>query len=381
VFYLFWKFFYEPDSWLRFLRLFKNQPFRALCAAVTAFFIVHVLMPWFIRKMKKFGVREQARHYSELDSGFKSAVPTMGGIVILLSIVISSLLWCDPLNKFVLITLFAGIGGAALGMADDVAKIKRRSSDSGLSRGPKYLAQFALGAAVALFIMLEATSPIESAEVRHSFYFPFLKIGYNLGWFNFAVITIFIVFATNAVNLTDGMDGLAAAPSGMLFLTLAFFAYVIGHATHAIYLQFFPYIEPNGLMANHSLIGAGELAVLCCAGAGAAAGFLWDNAFPATIMMGDTGSLALGAMLGAAAASIRQEFVFIIAGGAFVIELLSSFVQDYVGLKLLGRRIFFRAPFHSTMLHWGISESKVTIRFWLISAALSVIALSFLKLR
>jgi phospho-N-acetylmuramoyl-pentapeptide-transferase len=162
---------------------------------------------------------------------------------------------------------------------------------------------------------------------------------------------------------------------------LAVFAFIIGDPKWAPSLQFFPYPNDAGLTVNHSLPGAGEAAVLCCAAAGACAGFLWYNAFPATIMMGDTGSLGLGALLGAIAVLIRHEYIFIIAGGVFIIEVASSFIQDYIGLKLLGRRIFFRAPFHSSWLHRGVSESKVTVRLWVLSAVFAVIALTMLKLR
>lgn len=380
MFYLLYKWLFNPDpeSVFRFLRLFKSQPFRAICAAATAFLVVYYVMPWFIGRMRRAGLREQARHYSELDTGHKSEVPTMGGLVLLPAIILAAFLWCDPLSGFVLLAAGAAICGGALGAMDDIAKIRRRASDDGLSRAAKYAAQAAIGLALGLVLISPSFSPIDAAVPRESFYIPFVKYGYYVGLANLAIITFFIVFSTNAVNLTDGMDGLAAMPATLVFIVLGLFAYIIGHEGHAAFLQFFPY-GPDG--ANHALPGAGELAILCAAGAGACAGFLWYNAFPATIMMGDTGSLGLGAMLGAAAVLIRQECIFLIAGGVFVLELGSSFIQDYVGLKLLGRRIFFRAPFHSSMLHRGISESKVTIRMWIISGALAVIALSMLKLR
>jgi phospho-N-acetylmuramoyl-pentapeptide-transferase len=371
----------DPDSVLRFLRLLKPQPFRAMCAAATAFLVVFLVMPWFIRLMRRKGVSEQARHYSELDSGRKSEVPTMGGLVFFAAIVVSALLWCDPTSGFVWIAMVVGLCGGALGMVDDLAKLRHKGSDHGLSRTAKYAAQIALGLLLAAVLVSSITSPV-APEVRTSVYLPFHKYGLDIGLANVALITLFIVFSTNSVNLTDGMDGLAAVPSIMVFLVLAVFAYIIGHVEHAKFLQFFPYLDPkSGAFDNHALPGAGELAVLCCAGAGAVAGFLWYNAFPATVMMGDTGALGLGALLGAVAVLVRQEVVFIIAGGVFVIELMSTFIQDYIGLKLLGRRIFFRAPFHSSMLHRGISENKVTVRFWVLSAALAVAALAMLKLR
>ncbi len=377
----------DPDSLLRFLRLLKPQPFRAMCAAATAFLIVFLVMPWFIRLMRRKGVSEQARHYSELDSGRKSDVPTMGGLVFFAAILVSALLWCDPTNWFVWIALIVGLCGGALGMVDDLAKLRHKGSDHGLSRTAKYAAQIALGLLLATVLVSSITSPV-APEVRTSVYLPFHKYGLDIGLANVALITLFIVVSTNSVNLTDGMDGLAAVPSIMVFLVLAVFAYIIGNADHAKFLQFFPYLDAEAgaavvkdTLPNHALPGADELAVLCCAGAGAVAGFLWYNAFPATVMMGDTGALGLGALLGAVAVLVRQEAVFVIAGGVFVIELMSTFIQDYIGLKLLGRRIFFRAPFHSSVLHRGISENKVTVRFWVLSAALAVGALAMLKLR
>jgi phospho-N-acetylmuramoyl-pentapeptide-transferase len=384
MFYLLYKWFHDsdPDSVLRFLRLFKSQTFRAACAAITGFLLVCLVMPWFIRLMRRKGVREQARHYSELDHGRKSDVPTMGGLVLIPAVVAAALLWCDPLSGFVLITLAAGLCGAVLGAGDDLAKLRHQASDRGLSRGAKYAAQIALGVALGAAVLWEVTSPIGAETVRRSVYLPMVKWGYVVGWLNIAFIAAFIVVTTNAVNLTDGMDGLAAVPSIFVLLVLAVFAYIVGRADTAEFLQFFPYVDPAAKqMMNHSLPGAGELAVLCCGGAGAVAGFLWYNAFPATVMMGDTGSLGLGAMLGAAAVTIRQEAILLIAGGVFVIEIGSGFIQDYIGLKLLGRRIFFRAPYHSSLLHRGLSENKVTVRLWILSGAFAVAALAMLKLR
>jgi len=381
MFYLIYKWFHDPDTVLRFLRLFRYQPFRAMCAAATGFLFVLALMPWFIRLMRRKGVREQARHYSQLDSGRKSAVPTMGGLVLVAATLVSAGLWCDPTNRFVLIVLLVGLGGGLLGLGDDLAKFRRRGSDRGLSRKAKYAAQIALGLLLGVALLSEAVSPIAFEDVRGSVYLPFIKWGFYLGWANVVLVVLFMIISTNSVNLADGMDGLATVPAIFVFLVLAVFAYIIGHPGHAPFLQFFPRIDPLGYEVNQHLVGAGELAVLCCACAGACAGFLWYNAFPATVMMGDTGSLALGALLGSVAVLIRQEGIFIIAGGVFIIEIASAFVQDYIGLKLLGRRVLFRAPFHSSLLHRGISENKVTVRLWILSAAFAVIALAMLKLR
>jgi phospho-N-acetylmuramoyl-pentapeptide-transferase len=381
MFYLFYRWFHDPDTVLRFLRLFKTQQFRAMCAAITAFGLVYLAMPWFIRLMRRKGVREPSRHYSELDAGRKSAVPTMGGVVLLSVIVVSAFLWCDPRNAFVLTAVAVCVAAGLLGMADDLAKRRHGGSDAGLSRRAKYAVQIAIGLGLGLLLLSDAVSPILAPEVRERLYVPPNKLGYTLGWANVLVIAFFIVFATNAVNLTDGMDGLATVPSIFVLLVLAIFAFVIGDAALAGYLQFFPYADAGGAVTNHPLLGAGELAVLCCGAAGACAGFLWYNAFPATVMMGDTGALGLGGLMGAVAVLVRQEAVFLIAGGVFVMEIASAFLQDYIGLKLLGRRLFYRAPFHSAMLHRGVSENKVTVRLWILSGAFAVLALMTLKLR
>jgi phospho-N-acetylmuramoyl-pentapeptide-transferase len=370
----------DPENLLRFLRLLGSAPFRAFCAGLTAFLLVYFAMPGFIKGMRRRGVSEQERHYSQLDAGLKSAVPTMGGLVFLLAIVVTGLLWCNPSSRFFLIAVTVGICGGLMGLLDDLAKLRHRGSDHGLSRGVKYAAQGALGLALAVVLISDTTSPIAEASFRESVYLPFAKRGLDIGLFNLAVVAVFMVLSTNAVNLTDGMDGLATVPSILMFLVLAVFAFIIGDAVLAKGLLFFPIGEP-GAEVFHHLPGAVELSVLCAAGAGATAGFLWYNAFPATVMMGDTGSLALGAMLGAVAVLIRQEAIFLIAGGVFVIEGASSFIQDYIGLKLLGRRIFYRAPLHSSWLHRGVSESKVTVRMWILAAAFAVIALAMFKLR
>ena len=383
MFYLIYRLFYtaKDEGLLRFLRLFGYESFRAACAALTAFCLVYFAMPWFIKLMRRKGVHEPSRHYSELDAGRKSAVPTMGGLVMIPAILLSALLWCDPVSPFVLLALAASVAAGLLGMADDLAKLRRRGSDHGLSRPAKIAIQLAIGVALAVLLLSDLTSPIAAEQIRGRFYVPFVKLGYYVGWFNVALIALLIVLSTNSVNLTDGMDGLATVPAILVFLVLAVFAFVVGDEHWAWFLRFFPYTGPANLLAYHHLPGAAELAVLCCAGAGACAGFLWYNAFPATVMMGDTGSLALGALLGAVAVLIRQEAIFLIAGGVFVLEIGSAFIQDYVGLKLLGRRVFYRAPFHSSWLHRGVSESKVTIRLWLLSAVFAVAALAMLKLR
>jgi len=202
----------------------------------------------------------------------------------------------------------------------------------------------------------------------------------QLGWALIPVILVFMIAATNSVNLTDGMDGLAAVPVIFVALVLGAFGYITGRVDFAEYLGYFAHTDPSGIVI-YGLADAGELMVLGAAIAGATVGFLWFNAHPAAIFMGDTGSMALGGMLGAMAVIGKQEVIFFIAGGLFVLECATSFVQHYIGLRFLGRRIFFRAPLHHNMLHNGIAETKVTVRLWILSGFFAVLALCTLKLR
>jgi phospho-N-acetylmuramoyl-pentapeptide-transferase len=379
--YLLYEWFHDPAGPLRFLRLLRSQLLRSVGAAAVGFLIVYLVMPAFIRWMRRRGVHEQSRHYSQLNRGLKSAVPTMGGAVFLPALVLSALLWCDPTSRFVLIALLVGLGAAVVGALDDLAKLRHGHSDRGLSRKAKYAAQIALGLVLAALLVSSLSSPIRAETVRESIYVPFVKHGLHVPALTVAAVVLFFVFAANCVNLTDGMDGLATVPSMLVFLVLGAFAYLLAREDYAPFLQFFPYPNAAGETVMHNLPGAGELAVLCAAAFGACAGFLWYNAFPATVMMGDTGAMGLGGLLGAIAVLLRQEGVFVLAGGVFVLEIASSFVQDYIGLKLLGRRILFRAPYHSSLLHQGVSESKVTVRMWILAAAFAALALASLKLR
>jgi phospho-N-acetylmuramoyl-pentapeptide-transferase len=379
--YLLYEWFHSPDGPLRFLRLLRSQLVRSAGAAAVGFLIVYFAMPAFIRFLRRRGVSEQSRHYSQLNRRLKSAVPTMGGAVFLSAIVASALLWCDPTSRFIQIVLLVGVGAAAIGALDDLAKIRGGHNDSGLSRNAKYAAQILLGAGLAVALLSPLTSPIQAETVRESVYVPFVKPGLQIPLFTFVAVVLFFVFASNSVNLTDGMDGLATVPSMLVFIVLGAFAYLLAREDYAPFLQYFPYPDESGKTVMHNLPGAGELIVLCAAGVGSLAGFLWYNAFPATVMMGDTGAMGLGSLLGSIAVLLRQEAIFLLAGGVFVIEIASSFVQDYIGLKLLGRRILFRAPYHSSLLHQGVSENKVTVRLWILAAAFAGVALATLKLR
>jgi phospho-N-acetylmuramoyl-pentapeptide-transferase len=294
----------------------------------------------------------------------KAGTPTMGGALILVSIVITTLLWADLTNKYVWVVLIMTLGFGAIGWIDDYRKVVRRDP-KGLSARAKFLWQSVFGLAAAVYLAYTATEPAQTDLIV-----PFFKqVAYPLGMLGFVIVSYFVIVGTsNAVNLTDGLDGLAILPTVMVGSALGVFAYVAGHAVFSRYLGF-PHIP-----------GAGELTVLCAAMAGAGLAFLWFNAYPAEVFMGDVGALALGAVLGTVAVVVRQEIVLFIMGGVFVVETLSVMLQ--VGsFKLTGRRLFRMAPLHHHYELKGWKENQVVVRFWIITMMLVLIGLSTLKLR
>ena len=354
---------------------------RSLWAIITAFLLCVVAMPAFERFVRRRGWVDRPMQYGGLNVLTKSGVPSMGGAVIMGATLLSALIWCRVASGYVLIALATGVYFAVVGALDDLGKARGAGSSAGLSRRAKYAAQIGLGGLLALLILWPAVSPIREPDVARSLYLPVTDRGLFLGLAMAPFIVFFIVFSSNSVNLTDGMDGLAIVPVIFVAVVLGLFAYLASNVTYSEYLHLNRYVKPGGKAVYHTLRGAGELTVLCSAIAGSGVAFLWYNAHPASIFMGDTGSLALGGMLGAVAVLIRQEAIFFIAGGLLVAELGSSFIQDYIGLKLLGRRILPRAPLHLTLLHHGTGETKVTVRLWIISAACAVIALATLRMR
>ena len=356
------------ETWYGPFRLFGYWSFRSMGAAVTAFAVSLVLGPWLIRRLKERGAREQGRDCGGLNVISKEGTPTMGGLLMLAGLLAAALLWCDLGKPQVRIVLAAALFFGGIGALDDALKIRRRSNDRGLSRRWKYAAQIAFGAGIGLLFLSAASSPYDPAVAR-TLTLPLHRLGVYLGWFYLVLVVVFMVLASNSVNITDGLDGLAIVPAMLVAAVLGVFCCVAGDETFAQTLRF-----------SH-LPGCVELAVLCSALIGAGAGFLWFNSHPASVFMGDTGSLALGGILGTIALLAKQEIVFFVAGGLFVVEAGSSFIQDYIGLKLLGRRIFFRAPYHHSLMHQGYGETKVTVRFWILSAIFAVMALSTLKLR
>jgi phospho-N-acetylmuramoyl-pentapeptide-transferase len=295
----------------------------------------------------------------------KSGTPTMGGALILIAIGITTLLWADLANRYVWVVLIVTLGFGAIGWYDDWQKVVHRDP-KGLASRWKYFWQSAIGLVVAVYLGLTATVPAQMELIV-----PFFKtVSYPLGVIGFITLTYFVIVGTsNAVNLTDGLDGLAIMPTVMIAGALAIFAYVAGNAVYAKYL-FLPYIP-----------GAGELAVFLGAMAGAGLGFLWFNAYPAEVFMGDVGALALGAALGVVAVIVRQEIVLAIMGGVFVAETLSVAAQVLYFKATGGKRIFRMAPLHHHYELGGWKETQVVVRFWIITIMLVLVGLSTLKLR
>jgi phospho-N-acetylmuramoyl-pentapeptide-transferase len=299
----------------------------------------------------------------------KKGTPTMGGFLILLALIVSTLLWADLTDRYVWVVLFVTVAFGAIGFFDDYKKLTKRSS-SGLSGRKKLLAEIIVGALAGLAIMWLTHGPaITPPWLGSALAVPFLKnVLVDLGWFFVAVAAFVIVGASNAVNLTDGLDGLAIVPAMIAAGCFALIAYLAGNRVFADYLQI------------HHIPGAGELAVFCSAMIGAGLGFLWFNAPPAMVFMGDTGSLSIGGALGAISVVTKHELVLAIIGGLFVLETVSVIVQ-VASFKLTGKRVFRMAPLHHHFEKQGWQEPTIVIRFWIIASILALAGLSTLKLR
>ena len=337
--------------------------FRAIISTLTALFISLYFGPKLIRYLQKMQIGQTIRADGPESHLSKSGTPTMGGILILASIVISVLLWADLSNIYVWVVLFVVGSFGAIGFVDDYRKVIRKDSNGLIARW-KYFWQTVIGLSTALFLYYIAQGPNETALL-----IPFMKeLLPQLGIF-YVVMTYFVIVGTsNAVNLTDGLDGLAIVPTIMVAGAFALFAYVTGNVNFADYLNI-PHIALTS-----------ELVVVCTAIVGAGLGFLWFNTYPAQVFMGDVGSLALGAALGVIAVLVRQELVLFIMGGVFVMETISVILQ--VGsYKLRGQRIFRMAPIHHHYELKGWPEPRVIVRFWIISLILVLIGLATLKLR
>jgi phospho-N-acetylmuramoyl-pentapeptide-transferase len=334
--------------------------FRTAAATLTALFISFMVGPWMIRRLAELRVGQPIREIGP-NHHAKAGTPTMGGLLILFSLVVSVLLWSDLQNRFVWIVLGLTTGYGILGFIDDYAKVKRGNS-AGVSVKGKLAWQIVLALGVALAIYWH---PDFDRELAVPFFKDFTP---NLGALYVPLAAFIIVAASNGVNLTDGLDGLAIGPVMISAGTFLLLAYAAGHAGIADYL------------AIKSVPGAGQLAIFCGALVGGGLGFLWFNASPAELFMGDVGALALGGALGTIAVLIRQEILLAVVGGIFVVESLSVIIQ-VTSFKLTGKRVFLMAPIHHHFEELGWPEQKIVIRFWIVSIILGLVALSSLKLR
>jgi len=343
--------------------VFKYLTLRAICSALTALIISFVVGPTMIRRLSNKNIGQSVRDDGPESHLEKAGTPTMGGTLILVGIAASTLLWSDLTNRYVWVALLVTLTFGIVGFIDDYKKVKLGNSD-GLSARAKYLWQSIIALTAALFLFNSAEVPAET-----QFIVPFFKeVMLDMGW-TYVVLTYFVIVGTsNAVNLTDGLDGLAILPTVMVAGAFAIFAYLTGHVKFAEYLAI-PYIPL-----------AGEMVVFCAALVGAGLGFLWFNAYPAMVFMGDVGALALGAALGIVAVLVRQEVVLVIMGGVFVMETVSVIVQ-VASFKLRGKRVFRMAPIHHHFELKGWPEPHVIVRFWIITFILVLLGLATLKLR
>ena len=375
-----------------FFRVFQYLTFRAVMAALTALLIGLAFGPWVIRRLTELKIGQPIREYGVQEHIAKSGTPTMGGVLILIGIGVATLLWFDWSNRFVWIVMLVTLGFGAIGWVDDWRKVVQKNPE-GMPSGEKYFWQSVIGLIAALYLAFSVseTSNLRVLELflrwvqsgfstdlppKADLIVPFFKsISYPLGVFGFIALTYFVIVgSSNAVNLTDGLDGLAIMPVVMVGSALGVFAYVTGNAVFSRYLLI-PYIP-----------GAGELLIFCAAMAGAGLAFLWFNAYPAQVFMGDVGALALGGALGTIAVITRQEIVLGIMGGVFVLEALSVMAQvtwfKYTKKKYgEGRRILKMAPLHHHFEKSGWKETQVVVRFWIITMLLCLIGLASLKLR
>jgi phospho-N-acetylmuramoyl-pentapeptide-transferase len=372
---------------VRAFNVFQYITLRAVLATLTALAISLLAGPLVIRKLTAYKIGQAVRDYGPQTHLAKAGTPTMGGALVLLSILITTLLWADLSNRFVWVVLMVTFGFGAIGWIDDYRKVVK-NDPKGLSARAKFFWQSMIGLVAAVYLAFAVSAP-STAKVLEFFLawvgsgfsmdlpskadliVPFFKnVAYPLGVFGFITLSYFVIVGTsNAVNLTDGLDGLAIMPAVMVAGGLAVFAMVTGRVDYSRYLLF-PYIP-----------GASELTVFCGALIGAGLGFLWFNAYPADVFMGDVGALSLGAALGTVAVIVRQEIVLFIMGGVFVAETLSVMIQVAYFKWSGGRRIFRMAPLHHHYELSGLKESQVVVRFWIITMMLVLFGLSTLKLR
>jgi phospho-N-acetylmuramoyl-pentapeptide-transferase len=344
-----------------FFNVFRYITFRTIYASITALLLCFILGPWLIRELGSHQIGQTIRRDGPERHLAKEGTPTMGGLLIVIAIVIPTLLWANLSNPYIWIAVFVTVGYGAIGFLDDYKKVIRKDP-KGLSAKAKFTSQILLAGMAATLIYMDI-------GIQDKVSIPFFKkLNPRLGILYIPFIILVIVGASNAVNLTDGLDGLAVGPSIIAAGTYMLFAYLTGHVKIANYLQI-PYVP-----------GAGELTIFCGAMAGAGIGFLWFNTYPAQVFMGDTGSLSLGAALGVVAVMVKQEIVLVLVGGVFVMEALSVIFQVF-SYKTTRKRIFRMAPVHHHFELKGWAEPKIIVRFWIISIILALLAISTLKIR
>lgn len=344
--------------------VFNYITLRSVLAILTALVISFLVGPWMIRKLTELKIGQAVRNDGPQTHLTKAGTPTMGGALILVAISVTTLLWADLHNYYVWVVLVTTLGFGVIGWIDDYRKVVHKNPQGLLAR-EKYTYQSVLGFFAAATLAAHANLPAHTELI-----IPFFKnVSIPLGIAGFMILTYFVIVgSSNAVNLTDGLDGLAIMPTVMVAGGLGIFAYVAGNSVFAKYLGI-PYIP-----------GAGELVIICGAIVGAGLGFLWFNTYPADVFMGDVGALALGASLGVIAVIVRQEIVLFIMGGLFVIETISVMMQ-VASFKLRGKRLFLMAPIHHHFELKGWKETQVVVRFWIITMMLVLVGLSTLKLR
>jgi phospho-N-acetylmuramoyl-pentapeptide-transferase len=363
------------NDFLKALNVFSYITFRAICAGLTAFILSIAFGNIVIRKLISLKFGQPIRTAAEVHKlhelhGAKKGTPTMGGVLLIGSVVISTILWAKPTNPFVWLVLFSTIFLGGIGFYDDWLKVSKKSSD-GISSRLKFVLQCVLAGIFTIFFV---TNPKLWATAQQLF-IPFLKepLLFGMGAFTFIFYLLVIVGTSNAVNLTDGLDGLAAGCTATVAATYAVLVYVAGNIKTATYLQV-PFVSYS------SETTVGELSILCVALLGACHGFLWWHAHPARVFMGDTGSLAIGGMLGAVAICCKQELLLVIVGGVFVMEAMSVILQ-VASFKTTGRRIFKMSPIHHHFELSGWKENTVIVRFWILSVLFALLGLATLKLR
>ncbi len=354
--------FYPLHTAFPVFNVFRYITFRTIYAAITALVLCFIVAPWFIRKVKQYQIQQYIQDDGPATHQNKAGTPTMGGIFILFSSLLAALLWADLSNGYIWLLIFVAVTFGGLGFIDDFLMLKRKSN-KGLTARTKFFWQIVFALMVGVFLYL-----YPQYDTRFSV--PFFKgVRPDLGIGYVVIVLLVVVGTSNAVNLTDGLDGLAIGPFLIAMGTYLIFAYLAGHSKIAAYLQI-PYSP-----------GVGEVTVVCGALAGASIGFLWFNTYPAQIFMGDVGSLPLGALLGTVALLVKQELLLILVGGIFVIETISVILQVTFFKATNGKRIFRMAPVHHHFELKGWPEPKVIVRFWIIAGILSLVAISTLKLR